>query len=280
MARIHSSPRRIEPEETSMLVFESSDGTKIVYDRQGEGPALLLVDGALCTRNTGSKPELARLLASHFTVYSYDRRGRGDSGDTLPYAVQREIEDIEALIELAGGTASLYGHSSGASLALEATVELGNKVEKLAMYEAPYNDDPVARRAWGVYISQLTEALAEGRRGDAVALFMAYVDTPDEQIDGMRQMPFWPDMEAVGPTLAYDHTALLGQENSVPTDRAARVDVPTLVMYGDACFPFMRETAQTLAQLITDAELRNLEDQTHGVSPEVLAPVLVEFLRR
>lgn len=263
-----------------MLVFESSDGTKIVYDRQGEGPALLLVDGALCTRNTGSKPELARLLASHFTVYSYDRRGRGDSGDTLPYAVQREIEDIEALIELAGGTASLYGHSSGASLALEATVELGNKVEKLAMYEAPYNDDPVARRAWGVYISQLTEALAEGRRGDAVALFMAYVDTPDEQIDGMRQMPFWPDMEAVGPTLAYDHTALLGQENSVPTDRAARVDVPTLVMYGDACFPFMRETAQTLAQLITDAELRNLEDQTHGVSPEVLAPVLVEFLRR
>ena len=143
-----------------MLLAESADGTKIAYDRQGSGPPLIVVDGALCTRSANSKPDLAARLAPAFTVYSYDRRGRGDSGDTKPYAVEREIEDIAALIERAGGPACLYGHSSGASLALEAAAELGDRVAGLAMYDAPYNDDPEARLAWGRYIEQLTEALA------------------------------------------------------------------------------------------------------------------------
>src|SRR5207302_8711613 len=143
--------------ETITSIVTSKDGTRIAYDKIGHGPAVILVAGALCSRSFWSGPELAKLLAPGFTVYNYDRRGRGDSGDTKPYAVAREIEDIEALIDDAGGIACLYGHSSGGALALEAAIRLGGKVKKLAMYEAPYNDDPEAQRAWGEYIRQLTE---------------------------------------------------------------------------------------------------------------------------
>lgn len=258
-------------------IVRSADATKIAYDKQGEGPALVLVDGAMQARSSGSKPELARLLAAHFTVYCYDRRGRGDSGDIQPYAVEREIEDLAALIDAAGGTACLYGHSSGGSLAMESAVALGARVSKLAMYEPPYNDDPAARQAWGQYISQLTETLAADRRGDAVALFMAYTGMPAGQIEAMRKAPFWPGMETIAPTLGYDHTAILGEDGSVPTQRAAQVGVPTLVMYGDASFPFMSQTARALAQAIPHAKLRTLAGQSHNVSPGVLAPVLVEF---
>ncbi len=260
-----------------MDIVRSTDGTKIAYDRQGEGPALILVDGAMQARSSGSKPDLARLLSARFTVYCYDRRGRGDSGDTQPYAVDREIEDLAALIDAAGGTACVYGHSSGGSLGLEATVALGAQVSKLAMYEPPYNDDPAARQAWGNYISQLTQALAAGRHGDAVALFMACTGVPADEIDSMRKAPFWPGMEAFAPTLRYDHAAILGNDASVPAQRAVHVNVPTLVMYGDASYPFMVETARTLAQAIPRAELRTLAGQSHVVSPEVIAPVLTEF---
>jgi len=260
-----------------MTTLKSKDGTTIAFDQQGHGPALILVNGAMSTRSDGSKPELARLLAQHFTVYAYDRRGRGDSGDTKPYAVDREIEDIDALIDKAGGYAFLYGHSSGGCLALEATVKLGDKVKKLAMYEVPYNDDPEARKAWGTYIKNLTEALASNRRGDAVALFMAYVGMPAAQIEGMRHAPFWGGMEALAPTLAYDHTAIMGKDGSIPIERAARVRVPTLVLTGGSGATFMLETAKTLSKAIPHARLRTLEGQTHDVHPEALAPVLAEF---
>jgi pimeloyl-ACP methyl ester carboxylesterase len=258
-----------------MHTLKSKDGTAIAFDEQGDGPALIVVDGALSTR--GSKQELAKLLAQYFTVYTYDRRGRGDSGDTKPYAVAREIEDIDAVIDEAGGSAFVYGHSSGGSLALEATVKLGDKVRKLALYEAPYNDAPEAQKAWAEYIKNLTEALASDRRGDAVALFMAYVGMPAAQIEGMRHAPFWGGMEAIAPTLAYDHTAIMGQHGSIPTERAARVHVPTLVMNGADGAPFMLETARTLSKTIPVAKLRTLQGQTHDVHPDALAPVLVEF---
>ena len=208
-----------------METTTSRDGSTIAYDRHGDGPALIIVDGAMNSRSSGSTPRLVELLAPSFTVYTYDRRGRGDSGDTQPYAVDREIDDIEAVITVAGGRASLYGHSSGACLALDAAVRLGSSVEKLAMYEPPYNDDPAARRAWGEYIRQLSDALAANRRGDAVALFMAYLGTPQAQIEEMRRAPFWPGMEAFAPTLAYDHIAILGDEASVPREQAAAVPV-------------------------------------------------------
>jgi pimeloyl-ACP methyl ester carboxylesterase len=261
-----------------MDTITSKDGTRIAYDKQGKGPAIILVDGALCTRSDGSKPELIKLLAPHLTVYSYDRRGRGESGDTLPYAVEREIEDIETLMDDAGGTASLYGHSSGAALALEAAIRLGSRIKKLAMYEAPYNDAAEAQQAWREYIAQLTALLAAERRGDAVALFMRLVGMPSEQIAAMRQAPMWPMLEALAPTLAYDHTAIMGKNATVPTERVARVAVPALAINGSASFPFLYDTARALSKTMPHAQLRTLEGQTHEVNPQVLALVLVEFL--
>jgi pimeloyl-ACP methyl ester carboxylesterase len=260
-----------------MNTLGSYDGTTIAYDKQGEGPALILVDGALTVHSSGSGSELARLLAPHFTVYGFDRRGRGQSGDTLPYSVDREIDDIEALTDLAGGSAFLYGHSSGGPLAMRSAIRLGSKVTKLAMYEAPYNNDPDAQASWSQYLRQLAEALDEGRRGDAVALFMRFVGTPAERIDIMRRAPFWPGMEAIAPTLAYDHAAILGEPWSVPDGLAARVTVPALVMSGDAGLPFMPDTARVLSQAIRQGQFQILPGQTHEVNPGVLAPVLAEF---
>jgi pimeloyl-ACP methyl ester carboxylesterase len=260
-----------------MDTVRSEDGTTVAFDMLGDGPAVILVDGAMTTRSSGSKTELANLLAQHFTVYRYDRRGRGDSGDTKPYAVQREIEDINALIDEAGGSAFLYGHSSGGCLALDATVALSDKVKKLAMYEAPYNDDPEAQKAWAEYLKNLTEALAANRRGDAIALFMALVGIPADQIEGMRHAPFWAGMEAVAPTLAYDHPGIMGQDGTIPIERVARVHVPTLVMTGGKGAPFMLETAKTLSKAIPNVRLKTLDGQTHDVHPDALAPVLVEF---
>src|SRR5687768_14679915 len=221
--------------------------------------------------------QLADLLSPHFTVFHYDRRGRGESGDTQPYAVQREVEDIEALIDEAGGSAFVYGISSGAALAMEAAIQLGDKVKKLAMYEAPYNDDEAARQTWREYTNQLGELLAAGRGGDAVGLFMMLVGATADQVEGIRQDPMWPLWESVAPTLAYDHIAALGEDASVPTERAASVSVPTLVMDGEMSYPFMHITAMALANAIPDSQHRTLEGQTHEVAAEALAPVLIEF---
>jgi len=262
-----------------MPVVTSPDGTEIAYDKQGTGPAIVVVDGALTTRRSGAKAELIALLEPWLTVLTYDRRGRGQSGDTQPYAVAREIEDVAAVIGAAGGSATLYGHSSGACLALEAALALGpGQVSKLAMYEAPYDDDPAVSEAWHTYLSDMMASLKAGRPGDAAALFMAFVGTPAEQIEGMRQAPFWLDIEAVAPTLAYDHADLLGTDRSVPVERAAGVDVPTLVMHGGDGAPFMAQTASTLQKAIPGAMLRTLAGEGHDVSARVLAPVLSEFV--
>jgi pimeloyl-ACP methyl ester carboxylesterase len=258
----------------------SHDGTIITFDQLGEGSALILVDGALHYRALDQgKAQLADLLAQHFSVFHYDRRGRGGSTDTPPYAVAREIEDIDALINEAGGEAFVFGHSSGAALTMEAAIALPRKIKKLAMYEAPYNDDAAARQAWKEYTKQLGALLAANRRGDAVALFMLLVGATADQTDAMRQAPVWPLFEAVAPTLAYDHIAILGEAAAVPIARAARVAVPTLVMDGGASYPFMHTTATTLANAIPHAQHRTLEGQTHEVAAEALAPALVEFFK-
>jgi pimeloyl-ACP methyl ester carboxylesterase len=171
----------------------------------------------------------------------------------------------------------LYGHSLGAALILEAAIRLGDKVKKLALYEAPYNDDPQAQSAWNEYIKELTQLLTHDRRGDAIALFMKYVGTPAGQIEGMRHALMWPMLEAIAPTLAYDHTAILGNNASVPAGRAAFVSARTLVMNGGASFPFMYDTARALSQAIPQAQLYTLEGQGHDVSTVALAPVLAEF---
>src|SRR5215216_6556826 len=189
-----------------MRTVRSKDGTTIAFDQLGTGPAIILVGAALQYRAFDQGlAHLADLLAPHFSVFHYDRRGRGDSTDTLPYAVEREIEDIEALIDEAGGSAYVYGISSGAALAMEAAIELPSKIKKLAMYEAPYTSDDAGRQVWKAYITELGELLAAGRRGDAVALFMMLVGATREQTDEIRQTPMWPLWEAIAPTLAYDH---------------------------------------------------------------------------
>jgi pimeloyl-ACP methyl ester carboxylesterase len=257
----------------------SKDGTTIAFDQSGQGPALILVDGALQYRafDQGMAP-LADLLSQHFTVIHYDRRGRGDSTDTQPFAVAREIEDIEALINEAGGSAFVYGISSGAGLALEAALALGPKVKKLAMFEAPYNDDESARKAWKEYRRQLKELVAECRGGDAVGLFMMLVGASAEDVAEMRQHPMWPLWESVGLTLLYD-AAALGEDASVPRQKAARLAVPTLVMDGSESYPFMHGAALALANTIPRAQHCTLEGQTHEVAPQTLAPVLIEFLK-
>jgi pimeloyl-ACP methyl ester carboxylesterase len=258
-----------------MSKVTSSDGTQIAYDRRGQGPAVILVDGALCYRSFGPMTGLAELLAPHFTVYNYDRRGRGESGDTQPYSLEREIEDIEALIREAGGQAFVFGISSGGALALEAATRLGGQIRKLAVYEVPYVSGAPFEQAWRDYRRELSGLLAQGQRGDAAALFMKSVGTPDEQVEGMRHSPIWPMFESVAPTLAYDAEAL-GEDRSVPIQQVARVQVPTLVLNGTV-IPFMRTTAEALAKAIPGARQRTLEGQPHDVDVKVLAPELVEF---
>ena len=263
-----------------MKTVTSKDGTTIAFDQLGQGPVVILVDGALQYRAFDQgMAQLADLLAQHFTVIHYDRRGRGDSTDTHPYAVEREIEDIEALIDKTGGSAYVFGISSGAALAMEAAIKLDGKVKKLAMYEAPYNDDDSARQAWKEYRRQLENVIALDRGGDAVGLFMMLLGMPADHLEGMRQNPMWPLWEAVGLTLAYD-AAAMGEDASVPTNRAARVAVPALIMDGGVTeWPFMHITATALAKAMPNAKHHTLEGQTHEVAAEALAPVLVEFFK-
>ena len=266
--------------EFIMKTVTSRDGTTIAFDEFGAGPVVILVDGALQYRafDQGMK-ELAELLSEHFTVIHYDRRGRGDSTDTQPYALEREIEDIEAIIDEAGGSASLYGISSGAALAMEAAIKLGDKVRKLAMYEAPFNNDAAGMQAWKEYVKQLRELLDGGRKGDAVGLFMMLVGASADQVEEIRQTPMWPLWESIGHTLAYDHIDALGEGAAIPTEKAARVAMPALVMDGSESFPFMHTTAVTLANAMPRGQHRTLEGQTHEVSAQALAPVLAEFFK-
>jgi pimeloyl-ACP methyl ester carboxylesterase len=262
-----------------METVQSKDGTRIAYDRAGNGPPLILVGGMFEQRAMPSETaNLAAypLLAQHFTVVHYDRRGRGDSSDTLPYAVAREVEDIEALIAAMGGPAYVFGISSGAALAFEAALALGEQVRKLALYEAPYNDDHDARHAWKQFRKELAQTLAEGRHGDAVGLFMALLGAPVEQIAAMHDYHLWPMWEAIAPTIAYD-AAAMGEDGAVPLARAATLDTPTLVLAGGESYPFMQQSAQALAQAMPHGQYRVLEGQTHEVEAEALAPVLVEF---
>ena len=260
----------------------SKDGTTIAYDVKGTGQPVILVDGAICYRGFGPMPGLAELLAPHLTVYTYDRRGRGESSNSKPYTVEREVEDIAALIQAIGGRAYVYGISSGACLALEASALLGDKISKLALYEAPYRSDQAGRQEWREYRRKLAELLAENCRGDAVTLFMHLVGTPEEAINGMRQAPMWPMFEAVAPTLAYD-AAAMGEDRMPPIQRAAKITVPTLIMDGGAnlqYMPFMHLTAAALASAIPHSRMLTLENQTHDVKSEVLAPILVEFFTK
>jgi pimeloyl-ACP methyl ester carboxylesterase len=255
-----------------MNTVVSADGTRIAFDRLGEGPPVALVAGAAVDRS--SDAPLAELLAADFTVFNIDRRGRGDSGDTPPYAVDRELEDIAAVLEEAGGSANLYGHSGGAALALDAAAA-GLLVRKLALYEPPYILDATERPP-ADHVEQLEKMIAEGRRGDAAAYFMGEVArAPAEFVAEARTQPWWAGQEALAHTLVYD-SRILG-DYSLPTGRAQSVHVPTLVLAGGRDFPWMRDTARALADALPQGEARMLEGQGHSVEAAAIAPALKEF---
>jgi pimeloyl-ACP methyl ester carboxylesterase len=255
-----------------MPLVTSADGTTTAYERTGSGPALILVDGAMCYRAAGPMRPLAALLQDDFTVYTYDRRGRGESWDTLPYAAEREVEDLRALIEQAGGEAYVYAISSGGALALAAAPSIA----KLALYEPPFMAEAGDGTRGKEYTERLRELLDAGRRGDAVALFMTYVGIPAQVVTGIRAQPGWATLEAIAPTLAYDDE-LLG-DGSVP--RELSVAVPMLVLTGGASPQNLRTAAKATAEAFPTAESRTLDGQTHDVAPDALAPVLLEFFGR
>jgi len=250
----------------------SRDGTSVAYESTGQGPAVILVSGAMSTGATLAP--LAVPLSDRFRVVVYDRRGRGESGDTAPYAVAREVEDLAALIEAVGGEAALYGVSSGGALVLEAAAS-GLPVRQVAVYEVPFAVSEGGAKERAEYTERLTEALGKGRRGDAVELFLRLTGLAEEMIQGARQSPMWAGMEAIAPSLAYDD-AVMG-DGLVPRDRLASITVPVLSVAGGASRAWMREVARTIAEAVPDGTYRGLEGQTHAVEPDILGPVLVEF---
>jgi len=258
----------------------SSDGTTIAYDRDGAGPPLILVGGAFQHRAIDERTErLAALLAGDFTVYHYDRRGRGGSGDTAPYAREREIEDLAALIGQAGGPALVFGNSSGAPLALDAAAQ-GVAISKLALYEPPFVVDRSRPPVGEDYLDRLTKLLVEGHRGEAVELFLTEAaGVPAEFVAGMAQAPVWADFEAVAHTLRYDALFMDGTLTGrpLPGGRWASVTVPVLVIDGGASPEYMHNAASTLADLLPDTGRHTIEGQLHDVDPVLLAPVLREF---
>ncbi len=263
-----------------MNTVRAKDGTRIAYDRTGQGPALILVTGAIARRTDATT--VAGKLASHFTVFTYDRRGRGDSEDTPPYAVAREIEDIGALIHEAGGSVFVFGHSSGAVLALEAASSI-NGIRKVAVYEPPLMVDGTAPLLPQDFRAQLSSLLSAGRTGDMLALWMATIaNLPAEALAQMRQQPSWAAMEDSAPTLLYDLAITEDNLKGRPftpelARRLASLRMPALVMAGGASPQWMRNTAKAVAQAIPGAEYQVLEGQTHGAADEVLVPVLVSF---
>ena len=260
-----------------MNTARSSDGTLIAYERVGTGPAIILVGGALSDR--AGAASLAATLAPRFSSIAYDRRGRGDSGDTPPYAVEREIEDLDALIAEAGGQAFVYGHSSGAALALEAAVH-GLPITKLALYEPPYIVDDSRAPLPEDYVPTLRALAAAGRRGDAVEYFWRVgLQVPPEMITQMRAAPWWPGIEALAHTLSYDGE-VMGDHmagRALPAEWATRVTIPTLVIDGADSPAQLRNAVAAVTELLPHAERRTLAGQGHGAPAEVLAPILEAF---
>lgn len=255
----------------------SADGTPIAWERLGKGHPLILVDGALCSRGMGPSRALATALAAHFTVFIYDRRGRGESGDAAPYAVEREVDDIEAVLDAAGGDAFVWGTSSGAMLALMAAQRLPG-VRKLALYEAPLIVDdgrPTTEADW----AGIRAAVSAGRRGDAVRIFLRSVGMPGPLVFLMRLLPIWSKLEAVAHTLPYDGAVVANDQLGKPLapGRFASMTAPTLVTDGGKSPAWMRHGNKALAGSLPNARYLTLAGQNHMLKPGPHVPVLVDF---
>jgi pimeloyl-ACP methyl ester carboxylesterase len=264
------------PSEVTVRKVVSRDGTEIAFEKVGRGPPVILVGGAFADRSFGPLAELASALASEFTVYTYDRRGRGDSGDRDDYAVDREVEDLSALVQEAGGSASAYGLSSGAILALEAAAA-GVPLTRLVLFEPPV---PVEG---GVpsdpnFDAQLAELISSGRREDAVELFLTGIGLPSEAVAGTRESPAWPGMVAMAHTLAYD--SALSEDPSLVPARLPAVTVPTLVIQSAGSDEGLSGSAQAVAEALPNGRLSIIEGEHHNVPAGDLAAVIRAFLAR
>jgi pimeloyl-ACP methyl ester carboxylesterase len=248
----------------------SSDGTSIAYERVGTGPAVILVDAAGNFRGFSPMPQLAETLSEHFTVFTYDRRGKGASTDTLPYAVDREIEDLQALIDLAGGRAFVHGFSSGATLALLAA-ERGIGIAKVSLLEPPLGvtDSPPPSGISG----EVARLIITGRRGEAYERWLKGIGLPAEMIAQIREGPLWPALEATAHTLVYESFI----PGTMPPDRLAAITTPALVVGSKGSPDQLRNWVRGVAEALPDASARFLPGTWHGVSAEHLAPALAEF---
>jgi len=256
----------------------SADGTLLAFTRSGEGPPLILIDGALCDRRVGPSTPLAALLSQSHTVFTYDRRGRGESRDRPPYAVEREVEDLNAVLAKAGGSAYVWGISSGAALALEAA-HRGAGITSLAMYEPPFVVDDT-RAAISVDIaSQLSDLVAADRRSDAVRLFLRVMGAPQLAIALMRLLPVWPKLTRVAHTLPYDMTIVGPYQRGTPLPASLweNVTIPTLVMVGGKSPAWLKHSARALADVLPNAAHLVVAGQTHNVKAKALAPALEDF---
>jgi pimeloyl-ACP methyl ester carboxylesterase len=266
-----------------MKTVTSKDGTKIAFDQIGNGTVVILVDSALASRTICAK--LAALLAKDFTVINYDRRGRGDSTDTQPYAVQREVEDIEALIDTAGGSALLFGSSSGAVLALEAASKLSAKVKKQVLYEPPFIVDNSRAPLQDDLLERVKEALAQGKRNDALKLFFSTaMGIPGFFVFIMRLMPSWSQSKAVAHTLPYDLAVMGDTQQGKPLSKSrwATASMPTLILTGGKSEAFFHKAGDALAEVLPNAKHKILKDQHHGsavMSPDVIASEMTQFLK-
>lgn len=255
----------------SLQTVVSKDGTEIAYDRSGSGPAIIMM--AAGPTDHWALAGIAELLAKDFTVYNYDRRGRGDSGDTTPYAAEREYEDLQALITAAGGNAGVYGSSGGGILALQAAL-WGADIGRLAVWETPFIVEGSRPPVRADYRQNLEQLLAEGRRGEMLDSFMIdAVGMPAEFVTPMHDLPMWAGMERIAHTLVYD--SIITGDFSMPAG-LSELTVPTLVLEGGT-MPWMTQSAKVLADTLPDASLRVLPGQTHDVQAAVIAPVLADF---
>lgn len=261
-----------------MATVTSNDGTRIAFDRVGSGPPVILVDGAMCYRASGPMGPIARLLSSHFTVYTYDRRGRGESTNVEPYSVAREVEDLQALITEAGGSAYVCGLSSGAALAVEAAHH-GAGISKLALFEAPFFVDDTRAPLPSDFIARLEQAVASNERGEAVKMFMKLVGVPAFVIALMRFLPPWKKLTGIAHTLPYDMRIVSEHQWGKPLSRRrwAGATMPTVVMDGGKSPVWMRNAARELAGALPNARYETLPGQTHMVKASVLAPALLNF---
>ena len=261
-----------------MQYVTSKDETRIAYEKSGQGPALVIVGGVLGdhTQQAG----LAQLLADHFTVYNIDRRGHGESGDTPPYAVEREVEDLAAMLDVAGGSAFVYGTSGPGVLAMEAAARgLSANMKKLAVWEPPYILDDSRPPIPQGYKEQLIQMLHEGRRGDMVEFFFTQaVGMPADVVAMMRQAPFWAAQEAFAPILINYATLMGDGDFKLPKERIARVAVETLIMDGGTT-PWISKAADAVAAVLPHAQRTTIPGQPHNVADEAMAPVLIEFFQ-